>query len=183
MYENLKQDKPKDGFTISIVDDVTNKSLQLGEAIDVMPKGTTACKFWGLGSDGTVGANKSAIKIIGDKTDMYAQAYFAYDSKKSGGVTMSHLRFGKEPIKAPYLINKADFISCSQQSYVDKYDIVKGLKKGGTLLLNCIWSEAELDAKLPGYMKRYIAENDINLYNRQRRKNSPGTWALADAST
>lgn len=164
VYDNLKAAQPKDGFTVGIVDDVTFKSLELGADVDTTPAGTTACKFWGLGSDGTVGANKSAIKIIGDKTDMYAQAYFAYDSKKSGGITMSHLRFGKQPIKSPYLINKADFISCSQQSYANKYDLLAGLKPNGTFLLNCTWTEAELEEKLPAAMKRYIADNNINFY-------------------
>jgi pyruvate-ferredoxin/flavodoxin oxidoreductase len=130
VYDNLNADKPKDGFTIGIIDDVTHKSLQSGEEFDPTPEGTKACKFWGLGSDGTVGANKSAIKIIGDKTDMYAQAYFAYDSKKSGGITVSHLRFGKKPIKSPYLINKADFVAVHNQSYVDKYDVLAGFKTG-----------------------------------------------------
>ncbi len=165
VYDNLKAAQPKDGFTVGIIDDVTFKSLPLGGAdVDTTPAGTTACKFWGLGSDGTVGANKSAIKIIGDKTDMYAQAYFAYDSKKSGGITMSHLRFGKQPIKSPYLIHKADFISCSQQSYVTKYDLLAGLKPNGSFLLNCTWTEAELEEKLPAAMKRYIADNNINFY-------------------
>lgn len=127
-YANLAQDAPKNGFTIGIVDDVTNTSLEVTEDIDATPEGTTSCKFWGLGSDGTVGANKSAIKIIGDNTDMYAQAYFFYDSKKSGGITVSHLRFGKKAIKSPYLINKADFVSCSNQSYIHKYNVLEGLK-------------------------------------------------------
>lgn len=164
VFENLKAAQPKDGFTIGIIDDLTFNSLSREEDLDVTPAGTTACKFWGLGSDGTVGANKSAIKIIGDQTDMYAQAYFAYDSKKSGGVTVSHLRFGHKPIKAPYLINKADFIACHNQSYVDKYEILNGLKKGGTFLLNCNWQEAELEEKLPAAMKRYIAANEIQFY-------------------
>ncbi len=165
VYENLKADQPKSGFTIGIEDDVTFTSLPKYEKdVDMTPAGTRACKFWGLGSDGTVGANKSAIKIIGDKTDMYAQAYFAYDSKKSGGITMSHLRFGKSPIKSPYLINKADFISCSQESYVTKYDLLAGLKKNGTFLLNTIWTEEELAHNLPASMKRYIAKNNINFY-------------------
>ena len=164
VFDNLAQDRPQDHFTVGIVDDVNHSSLPLGQDIDVTPTGTKACKFWGLGSDGTVGANKSAIKIIGDKTDMYAQAYFAYDSKKSGGITVSHLRFGNQPIKAPYLINKADFISCSQQSYVDTYDLLAGLKPGGTFLLNTNWSAAELDEKLPGMLKRYIADNNIQFY-------------------
>ena len=136
VFDNLVAPQPKDHFTVGIIDDVNHTSLPLGQDVDTTPPGTKACKFWGLGADGTVGANKSAIKIIGDKTDMYAQAYFAYDSKKSGGITVSHLRFGDTPIKAPYLINKADFISCSQQSYVDKYDLLEGLKPGGTFLLN-----------------------------------------------
>lgn len=164
VYENLKADEPKDGFTISIVDDVTNTSLPLGEKISTTPKGTTGCKFWGLGSDGTVGANKSAIKIIGNHTDMYAQGYFAYDSKKSGGVTISHLRFGKEPIKSPYLIAKADFIACHNQSYVYKYNVLEGLKKGGKFLLNTIWSPEQVEEHLPNSMKKYIAENDIEFY-------------------
>ena len=165
VFEELKKDAPKDGFTIGIDDDVTHTSLTPALTdVDLTPEGTTACKFWGLGSDGTVGANKSAIKIIGDKTDMYAQAYFAYDSKKSGGITMSHLRFGKSPITSPYLINKADFISCSQQSYVYKYDLLAGLKKGGTFLLNTVWSDEELTQHLPAAMKRYIAKNEIQFY-------------------
>jgi pyruvate-ferredoxin/flavodoxin oxidoreductase len=165
VYENLKLAEPKRGFTIGIEDDVTFKSLPAyTKDVDMTPKGTTACKFWGLGSDGTVGANKSAIKIIGDKTDMYAQAYFAYDSKKSGGITMSHLRFGKSAITSPYLINKADFISCSQESYVMKYDLLAGLKPNGTFLLNTIWTGKELDDNLPAAMKRYIAKNNISFY-------------------
>ncbi len=164
IFENLKLEQPKDNFTVGIIDDVTHTSLSLGEDIDTTPPGTKACKFWGLGSDGTVGANKNAIQIIGDHTDMYAQAYFAYDSKKSGGVTISHLRFGKQPIKSPYLINKADFIACHNQSYVDKYNVLEGLKKGGSFLLNCNWTEQELEAKLPAAMKRYIIDNNINFY-------------------
>lgn len=164
VFDNLKQDKPQDNFTVGIIDDVNHSSLPAGADIDVTAAGTKACKFWGLGADGTVGANKSAVKIIGDKTDLYAQAYFAYDSKKSGGITVSHLRFGSKAIKAPYLINKADFISCSQQSYVDKYELLEGLKPGGVFLLNTAWSPAELDAKLPGAMKRYLAEKNIRFY-------------------
>ena len=165
VFEELKKDAPLDGFTIGIDDDVTHTSLTpVMSDVNLTPEGTTACKFWGLGSDGTVGANKSAIKIIGDKTDMYAQAYFAYDSKKSGGITMSHLRFGKQPITSPYLINNADFISCSQQSYVYKYDLLAGLKKGGKFLLNTVWSDADLDKHLPAAMKRYIAKNEIEFY-------------------
>jgi len=164
VFENLKSDKPKNGFTIGIVDDVTYTSLEVKENVNTAPEGTIRCKFWGLGSDGTVGANKSAIKIIGDNTDMYAQGYFSYDSKKSGGVTISHLRFGKKPIKSTYLINEADFVACHNQAYVYQYDILKGLKKGGTFVLNCIWKKEELDEKLPASIKRYIAENDINFY-------------------
>ncbi|KLU64159.1 pyruvate-flavodoxin oxidoreductase [Desulfosporosinus acididurans] len=164
IFENLNQQQPKDNFTVGIVDDVTNTSLPFGEDIDTTALGTTACKFWGLGSDGTVGANKSAIAIIGDHTDMYAQAYFAYDSKKSGGVTISHLRFGKNPIKSPYLINKANFIACHNQSYVDKYNVLEGLKQGGNFLLNCNWTEQELDENLPAAMKRYIFKKNINFY-------------------
>lgn len=165
VFENLSLVAPKNNFTVGIVDDVTFTSLpEASVDIDTTAKGTTACKFWGLGSDGTVGANKSAIKIIGDKTDMYAQAYFAYDSKKSGGITMSHLRFGKTPIKSPYLINKADFISCSQQSYVNKYDLLAGLKANGTFLLNTNWSEADIAEHLPASMKRYMAKKNIKFY-------------------
>ena len=164
VYENLKEEQPKDRFTIGIIDDVTNTSLDIKEVIKTEPEGTTMCKFWGLGSDGTVGANKSAIKIIGDDTDMYAQGYFAYDSKKSGGVTISHLRFGKEPIKSTYLITEADFISCSTQAYVNQYDLLKGLKKGGTFLLNTIWTPEEIGNHLPAKMKRFMAENDIKFY-------------------
>lgn len=165
VFENLNLTAPKSNFTVGIVDDVTFTSLpEASVDIDTTAKGTTACKFWGLGSDGTVGANKSAIKIIGDKTDMYAQAYFAYDSKKSGGITMSHLRFGKTPIKSPYLINKADFISCSQQSYVNKYDLLAGLKANGTFLLNTNWSEANIAEHLPASMKRYMAKKNIKFY-------------------
>ena len=164
IYENLKQEQPKDNFTVGIVDDVTHTSLPYGEDIETTAAGTKACKFWGYGSDGTVGANKSAIGIIGDQTDMYAQAYFAYDSKKSGGVTISHLRFGKNVIKSPYLINKADFIACHKQSYVDQYNVLEGLKRGGSFLLNCTWNTEELEEKLPAAMKRYIYEKNINFY-------------------
>lgn len=164
VFDNLASAEPKNNFTISITDDVTNTSLPCVAGIDVTPAGTKGCKFWGLGSDGTVGANKSAIKIIGDYTDMYAQGYFSYDSKKSGGVTVSHLRFGHTPIMAPYLIDTADFVAVHNQSYVHKYDVTAGLKKGGTFLLNCNWKPEELDAQLPGQLKRYIAKNDIKFY-------------------
>ncbi len=163
VFENLNAEKPKNNFTIGILDDVTNTSLAPVE-IDASKEGTTSCKFWGLGSDGTVGANKSAIKIIGDDTDMYAQGYFAYDSKKSGGITVSHLRFGKSEIKSPYLVDKADFIACHNQAYVYKYNVLEGLKKNGKFLLNTIWSEEELNEKLPAEMKKFIAENNIEFY-------------------
>ena len=164
VFANLDAANPINGFTIGIVDDVTNLSLPLGEKINAAPEGATRCKFWGFGSDGTVGANKDAIKIIGDNTDLYAQAYFDYDSKKSGGVTMSHLRFGKKPIKSTYLLDEADYIACHKPAYIYQYDVLEGLKKGGTFLLNCVWSPEELEEKLPGHMKRYIAENDIHFY-------------------
>ncbi|KRQ87359.1 Pyruvate-flavodoxin oxidoreductase [Caloramator mitchellensis] len=164
VFENLRADNPKNNFTIGIVDDVTHTSLPVGEDVDTTPKGTISCKFFGLGSDGTVGANKQAIKIIGDHTNLYVQAYFSYDSKKSGGSTVSHLRFGKEPIKAPYLVNTADYIACHNSSYVYQFDLLKGLKKGGTFVLNCPWSVEELHEKLPAFMRRYIAQNNINFY-------------------
>ncbi len=158
------KNETKKRFTIGIKDDVTNLSLDLEGNPDSAPAGTTACKFWGLGSDGTVGANKNSIKIIGDHTDLYAQAYFSYDSKKSGGVTVSHLRFGKTPIKSTYLINMADFVACHNQSYIDKYDMVSDIKPGGTFLLNTIWDMEGLEANLPGQVKRYLAQNNINFY-------------------
>ena len=164
VFENLKSDSPKDQFTLGIVDDVTNTSLELSEELKIAQKGTVRCKFWGLGSDGTVGANKQAIKIIGDHTDKYAQAYFAYDSKKSGGITMSHLRFGDAPIRSTYLIDEADYIACHNQSYVNQYDLLKGLKKGGVFVLNTIWNEQELSENLPASMKNYMAKNDIQFY-------------------
>jgi pyruvate-ferredoxin/flavodoxin oxidoreductase len=164
VYDNLKKDEPKNGFTIGIVDDVTYTSLPVFEDVDTTPEGTISCKFWGLGSDGTVGANKNAIKIIGDNTDMYAQAYFSYDSKKSGGITVSHLRFGTKPIKSTYLIKKADFLACHNPSYVFKYDMLSDLKKNGTFLLNCGWNMEELEANLPAKMKRYLAQNNIKFY-------------------
>lgn len=164
VYENLKATEPRNGFTLGIVDDVTNLNLPLPKKINAAPAGTTRCKFWGFGSDGTVGANKDAIKIIGDKTDLYAQGYFAYDSKKSGGVTISHLRFGKQPIKSTYLIDEADFIACHKQAYINQYDVLEGLKPGGTFVLNCTWTAEELEEKLPANVKRYIAENNINFF-------------------
>ena len=164
VYNNMNAPQPKTEFTLSINDDVTNLSLDVTESPDTTPKGTTSCKFWGLGSDGTVGANKDSIKIIGDNTDMYAQGYFFYDSKKSGGITVSHLRFGSSPITSTYLINKANFVACHNPSYVTKYDMVQDIVPGGTFLLNCIWSPKELDKQLPAKMKKYIAENNINFY-------------------
>ncbi|MBP2025906.1 pyruvate:ferredoxin (flavodoxin) oxidoreductase [Peptoniphilus stercorisuis] len=164
VYRNLDREEPMNDFTIGINDDVTHKSLPVEEVITTEPEGTIRCKFWGFGSDGTVGANKSAIKIIGDNTDMYAQGYFDYDSKKSGGVTMSHLRFGHHKITSTYLLSESDFISCSKQSYIHQYDLLRGLRKGGKFLMNTTWSEEELDTHLPGSLKKYIAENDIEFY-------------------
>ncbi|MCL1975479.1 MAG: pyruvate:ferredoxin (flavodoxin) oxidoreductase [Firmicutes bacterium] len=163
-FHNLALPTPKHNFTLSIVDDVSHTSLSRGEVKDMLPQGTIQCKFWGLGSDGTVGANKQAIDIIGAHSDMYTQAYFSYDSKKSSGVTVSHLRFGPKPIKAPYLVNKADFISCSNQAYVYSYDVLEGLKPGCVFLLNCTWKAEELEEKLPAAFKRYLAQNDIKFY-------------------
>ncbi|PNV59340.1 pyruvate:ferredoxin (flavodoxin) oxidoreductase [Clostridium sp. chh4-2] len=156
--------KEKQKFTVGIVDDVTNLSLELGAPLVTTPEGTTNCKFWGLGADGTVGANKNSIKIIGDNTDMYAQAYFDYDSKKSGGVTMSHLRFGHTPIKSTYLIRRADFVACHNPAYVRKYNMAQELVDGGTFLLNCPWDMDGLNKHLPGQVKKYIADHNINLY-------------------
>ena len=160
VYENTEKEK----FTIGIVDDVTNLSLETGAPLVTTPEGTTNCKFWGLGADGTVGANKNSIKIIGDNTDMYAQAYFDYDSKKSGGVTMSHLRFGKKPIKSTYLIHKANFVACHNPSYVNKYNMVQELVDGGTFLLNCAWDMEGLEKHLPGQVKAFIANHNIKFY-------------------
>ena len=162
-FDNLIKEDTKDNFTLAITDDVTNTSLER-EDFKVRQEGTTRCKFWGFGSDGTVGANKQAIKIIGDNTDMYAQGYFDYDSKKSGGLTVSHLRFGKNPIQSTYLLDEADFMSCSKQAYVNQYDLLAGLKDGGTFLLNCVWDKDELDSHLPAKMKRYFAEHNIDFY-------------------
>ena len=164
VFENLNQAQPKHNFTIGIVDDVTNTSLPIADPIKIQVPGTVRCKFWGLGSDGTVGANKQAIKIIGDHTDKYAQAYFDYDSKKSGGITMSHLRFGDEPIRSTYLLDESDYIACHNQSYVYKYDLLQGLRKGGTFVLNTIWDQEGLEKHLPAEMKKYIAENEIEFY-------------------
>lgn len=164
VFENMKSEDTKDHFTVGINDDVTFHSLKVGESIDLCYKGTVSCKFWGLGSDGTVGANKNSIKIIGDHTDMYVQAYFEYDTKKSGGITKSHLRFGKKPIRGSYLVKRADFVACHNASYINKYDIVNEIKPGGVFLLNCGWNEQELEDNLPTYVKRYLAENNIKFF-------------------
>ncbi|RRD93643.1 pyruvate:ferredoxin (flavodoxin) oxidoreductase [Clostridiales bacterium COT073_COT-073] len=164
VFKNLAEEKPRNGFTIGIEDDVTHLSLPITEEIHTEKEGAKRCKFWGLGSDGTVGANKNSIKIIGDKTNLYAQGYFSYDSKKSGGITVSHLRFGKEPIQSTYLLQEVDFVACHQQSYVDKYDLLAGLKKGGAFLLNTKWNVKELDTHLPAKLKREIAEKEIRLF-------------------
>ena len=165
VYEELKKDAPKRQFTIGIVDDITNLSLEEHDAPDTSAEGTISCKFWGLGGDGTVGANKNSIKIIGDHTDKYVQAYFQYDSKKTGGVTISHLRFGDNPIKSPYYINKADFVACHNPSYVTKgYKMVQDVKPGGVYMINCQWSAEELNEHIDAASKRYIAKNNIQLY-------------------
>lgn len=164
IYDNLYHKVPKNHFTVGIEDDVTGHSLPYTEGIARERKGTIKCKFWGLGSDGTVGANKTAIKIIGDKTDLYAQGYFDYDSKKSGGLTVSHLRFGKHPIQSTYLINQADFVACHNQAYIRQYDMLKDLKKGGTFLINCLWKDEEVGQMLPARMKRQLAKKEINFY-------------------
>ncbi|MEF2229986.1 MAG: pyruvate:ferredoxin (flavodoxin) oxidoreductase, partial [Pseudodesulfovibrio sp.] len=162
VYESLA--RPKHGFTVGIVDDVTGTSLFDCDCVDTTPEGTVQCKFWGLGSDGTVGANKQAIKIIGDNTNLYAQGYFAYDSKKSGGITISHLRFGKKPIQSTYLIKDADYIACHNPSYVNLYDVLEGIKDGGTFVLNCAWTAEEMDKKLPASMRKTIAEKNLKFY-------------------
>lgn len=164
VFDNLNNDSPKDHFTVGINDDVTHLSLEIGEALNVEPEGTVSCKFWGLGSDGTVGANKNSIKIIGEHTDMYTQAYFEYDTKKSFGITKSHLRFGKKPIMSTYLVKKADFVACHNQTFLSKYDIVSEIKVGGTFLLNCQWDEKTLEEKLPNNVKRTLAQNNIKFY-------------------
>ena len=164
VYENLWAAEPKKEFTLSINDDVTHLSIHGSENPDVAPKGTKACKFWGLGADGTVGANKNSVKIIGDHTDKKAQAYFQYDSKKSGGVTISHLRFGDEPIKSTYYIKQADFVACHNSAYLYKYEMVQDVKPGGFFLLNCVWNDDELEEHLPGQVKRYIAQNNVQFY-------------------
>jgi pyruvate-ferredoxin/flavodoxin oxidoreductase len=164
VFNNMKVNEPKNQFTVGIVDDVTFKSLPVLPEISVSPEGTYEAKFYGIGADGTVGANKNSIKIISENTDKYCQAYFAYDSKKSGGVTVSHLRFGNNPIRSPYLVNTPDFVACHVPAYLDKYDMLKGLKKGGTFLLNSIWDAEETKKRLPDAMKKYLAENEIKFY-------------------
>lgn len=164
VYKNLKEENPKNGFTIGIEDDVTHLSLDSSENIITEPEGTIRCKFYGLGADGTVGANKNAIKIIGDNTDLFAQGYFSYDSKKSGGITISHLRFGKNPIQSTYLIEEADFVACHNQSYVYQYDMLSGLKNGGTFVLNCLWNKEELEQHLPAKLKRELAKKQAKFY-------------------
>ena len=163
VFDNLAVEQPRDNFTVGIIDDVTHTSLEVKD-FHVVAEGQTACKFWGFGSDGTVGANKLAVKIIGDHTDLYSQAYFAYDSRKSGGVTISHLRFGSRPIRSSYLIDYADFIACHNQSYVDKYDLLRGIKEGGTFLLNCMWNDGDLEKHLPASLRRTIARKKIRFY-------------------
>ena len=164
VYNNLEEKEPKNGFTVGIVDDVTFKSLPMLPEISVSPSSTYEAKFYGLGADGTVGANKNSIKIIGDSTDKYCQAYFSYDSKKSGGITVSHLRFGDSPIRSHYLVGSPDFVACHVPAYLEKYDMLKGLKKGGTFLLNSVWDVDETKNRLPDHMKKYLAENDITMY-------------------
>ena len=165
VFDNMKAASPKNHYTVGIVDDVTNTSLDSRRKSDVAPEGTVQCKFWGLGADGTVGANKSAIKIIGDNTDMYAQAYFAYDSKKSGGITISHLRFGHKPIQSTYLIDTADYVACHKDNYVEVYDVLEGIKDGGIFVLNSSWTLEEMEEKLPAAMRRTIARKKLKFYN------------------
>ena len=165
VFDNMETDSPKNHFTVGIVDDVTGTSLEVGDSIDVTPEGTVQCKFWGLGADGTVGANKSAIKIIGDNTDMYAQAYFAYDSKKSGGITISHLRFGNKPIQSTYLIDTADYVACHKDSYVEVYDLLEGIKEGGIFVLNSPWTLEEMEEKIPAGLRSTIAKKKLKFYN------------------
>ena len=165
VFDNLRESRPKNHFTVGITDDVTHSSLEIKEHIDAAPEGTYSCKFYGLGSDGTVGANQNSIVIIGDNTDLYAQAYFVYDSKKSGGITVSHLRFGPKPIQSPYLIEQPDFVACHNPSYVTRYDLLAGIKEGGIFLLNSPWSLEEMESRLPAEMKRTIARKKLKFYN------------------
>ncbi|HBN95627.1 MAG TPA: pyruvate:ferredoxin (flavodoxin) oxidoreductase, partial [Firmicutes bacterium] len=165
VFDNLASSDPKNHFTVGIDDDVTNTSLELKDDLDIAPKGLFSAKFYGLGSDGTVGANQNSIKIIGDETDMYAQGYFEYDSKKSGGITISHLRFGHTPIKAPYLVSQANLVACHNPSYVTRYDMLEGIKEGGVFLLNSPWSLEEMETELPASLKKTIAEKKLRFYN------------------
>ncbi|MBW1681783.1 MAG: pyruvate:ferredoxin (flavodoxin) oxidoreductase, partial [Deltaproteobacteria bacterium] len=165
VYDNLRSLKPRNHFTVGIVDDVSKSSLDLAEEIDPAPEGTVRCKFWGLGADGTVGANKNAIKIIGENTDLYAQAYFAYDAKKSGGITMSHLRFSPHRIQSPYLVTRADFIACHNPAFVNQYDILAGIRDNGAFLLNSPWTPEEMESRLPAHMRRTIAQKNLQFYN------------------
>ena len=174
VYDNLYHKHPKNHFTVGIEDDVTGHSLPYMVGVAREPEGTIKCKFWGLGSDGTVGANKTAIKIIGDKTDLYAQGYFAYDSKKSGGVTISHLRFGEHPIQSTYLINRADFVACHNQAYLRQYDMLKDLNKGGIFLINSLWTPEEMDQHLPAKVKRDLAKKEIQFY-------TINAWKISEA--
>jgi pyruvate-ferredoxin/flavodoxin oxidoreductase len=165
VFDNLRAKGPKNHFTVGIVDDVSHTSLPLGEQIDPSPEGTVRCKFWGLGADGPVGANKNSIKIIGENTDMFAQAYFAYDAKKSGGSTVGHLRFSPHKIQAPYLLTHSDFIACHSPSFVEEYDILDGIRDGGAFLLNSPWTLKEMKTRIPDRMKRTIALKKLEFYN------------------
>ncbi len=165
VYDNMRAESPKNHFTVGIIDDITHTSLTVGDPVDTTPEGTVQCKFWGLGADGTVGANKSAIKIIGDNTDMFAQGYFAYDAKKSGGLTVSHLRFSPNPIQSTYLVNTADYIACHNPTYVNLYDVLDGIKPGGTFVLNSPWTLEEMETMLPAEMRKTIAEKNLKFYN------------------
>ena len=165
VFDNLRATAPKNHFTVGIVDDVSHSSLEMHDEIDPSPEGTVRCKFWGLGADGTVGANKNAIKIIGENTDMFAQAYFAYDAKKSGGITMSHLRFSPHRIQSPYLLTHADFIACHNPAFVDQYEILEGIREGGSFLLNSPWTLKDMEKKLPNVLKRHIAQKKLSFYN------------------
>ena len=165
VYDNIKHAIPKNNFTIGITDDLTNTSLEVNDIIYTVPKGTIECKFYGIGSDGTVSANKQAAKIIGENSNKYVQAYFSFDSKKSGGYTVSHLRFGDSPIKSSYLINDADYIACHKNTYVNRFDILEDIKEGGTFVLNSPWSLQEMESKLPTNVKRCIANKKLKFYN------------------
>ena len=165
VFDNLAASSPKNHFTVGIEDDVSNTSIEIKEVIDSAPEGLFRCKFFGLGSDGTVGANKNSIKIIGDHTDMYAQGYFQYDSKKSGGITVSHLRFGKSKIQSSYFIDQADLIACHNSSYITRYDVLDGIKPGGIFLLNSPWSDKDMETQLPAFVKNQIASKKLRFYN------------------